>query len=278
MIRRSVPAILIGVAAAVIVACAALLGLLLIRPDLVERHTAGVDPALRYDDAGLDALDAGGVLPIAHNSGDSLSGARRALAHGAQAIEVDVALIGGRLYAAHDDPHHLLGTRFTRRPTLRAVWEATADAEMLFLDLKSASPRFVGALAAFLDEHDDRPVIVVTRDRSTVAGLAAAKPDTPVLLSVADSSTLDEVLSTAPDSLAGLSVRHQLVTAELVTEAADRGWVVLAWTVDDPARYAEMVGLGVAAVATDNLAIVEAMAGTPEIAVPLTTLLDGAST
>lgn len=273
-VSRRVPAVLVGVAAAVIAACGALLALLVLRPDLGERHTAGVDPSLRYDPADLDLLEQGEALPIAHNSGDSLSAARQALAHGARAIEVDVALIGGRLYAAHDEPHRLVGSRFTRRPTLSAVWRATEAAELLVLDLKSSSRRFARALVDFLDRHDDedRAVLLVSRHEHTIERLTAARPSTPVLLSVGDRASLDRARETDDLPVAGLSVRHQLVDAELIAELADRDWILLAWTVGDPSTYAELAGLGVTAVATDNLAIVEAMAGIPELAVPMVTL------
>ena len=270
------PAVFVGCAAAVIAVCLGLLGLLLLRPELVERHTAGVEPPLRYDAAGIEALQAGTAIAIPHNSGDSVAAARRALAHGARAIEIDVALVGQHLRAAHDIPHRLLGDRFTRRPLLGTVWDVVRDAELIVLDLKGSSTRFVDALGDFLVERPDSPIVMVGRHQAVLHRLGE-RVDAPLLLSVPDHAALDDVLALDPAQVDGISIRHELIDDQLMTLASQLGWVVFAWTVGDPHRFEEVDRMGVVAVATDNLAIVEAR-GARELAVPLTTLLDKEST
>ena len=271
-VQNWLPAVLVGFAAAVIAACLALLGLLVLRPKLVERHTAGVEPPLRYDATGIETLQAGTAIAIPHNSGDSVAAARRALAHGARAIEIDVALIGEQLRAAHDIPHRLLGDRFTRRPLLGTVWEIAADAELIVLDLKGSSTRFVDALGDFLVERPDAPVVVVGRQPEALHRLRE-QVHVPLLLSVADHASLRDLLALDAAQVDGISIRHQLLDGELMNLASERGWVVFAWTVDEPARFEHIDRLGVAGVVTDNLAIVEAN-GAMEVADPLTALLD----
>jgi glycerophosphoryl diester phosphodiesterase len=212
------------------------------------------------------------AIPIPHNSGNSVATAREAFDHGARAIEIDVAMIGGRLRAAHDTPHRLLGDRFTRRPLLSKMWDEVAAAELIVLDLKASSQGFVDALADFLSDRPAVPVVVVSRHPSVLTGLAE-RIDLPSLISVPDEGALKRALSLEPGAFDGISIRHQLVDPELMRQATDRDWVVVAWTVDDPVRFEEIDRLGVAAVATGNLAIVEAN-GAMELAVPFTTLLD----
>jgi hypothetical protein len=271
-VRDWMPAVVVGASAAVVASCLVLLGLLRLNPDLVARHTAGVAPQLQYDAAGIDALQTGVAIAIPHNSGNSVATAREAFEHGARAIEIDVAWIGGRLRAAHDTPHRLLGDRFTRRPMLETVWEEVQEAELIVLDLKASSGGFVDALADFIVDRPAAPVVVVSRHPSVLTGLAE-RIDVPSLISVPDSGALADALVLEPESFDGISVRHQLVDPGLMNQAAERDWVVVAWTVDDPVRFQEIDRLGVAAVATGNLAIVEAK-GATELAVPFTTLLN----
>ena len=272
MVRARVwmPAVVVGAAAAVVASCLTLLGLLRLNPELVARHTAGVSPQLQYDAAGIDALQTGAALAIPHNSGNSVATAREAFEHGARAIEIDVAVIGGRLRAAHDTPHGLLGDRFTRRPLLETVWEEVQDADLIVLDLKASSWGFVDALADFLAGRPAAPVAVVSRYPSVLTRLAE-RIDVPSLISVPDHGALADALSLEPDSFDGLSIRHQLVDPQLMNQVAERDWVVVAWTVDDPVRFEEIDRLGVSAVTTGNLAIVEAN-GAVEMAVPITLL------
>jgi glycerophosphoryl diester phosphodiesterase len=271
-VRDWMPAVVVGAAASVVACCLLLLGLLRLNPDLVARHTAGVAPQLQYDAAGIEALQTGEAIAIAHNSGNSIATAREAFEHGARAIEIDVAMIGGRLRAAHDTPHRLLGDRFTRRPLLENVWEEVEAAELIVLDLKASSRGFVDGFADFLADRPAAPVVVVSRHPS-VLGRLAERIDVPSLLSVPDKDALFDALSLDSVSIDGISIRQQLVDHELMRHAAERDWAVIAWTVDDPLRFEEIDRLGVAAVATGNLAIVEAN-GATELAVPLTTLLN----
>jgi glycerophosphoryl diester phosphodiesterase len=241
---------------------------------LVARHTAGVAPQLQYDAAGIDVLQTGvGVaIAIPHNSGNSLATAREAFDHGARAIEIDVAMIGGRLRAAHDTPHRLLGDRFTRRPLLETVWEEVDAADLIVLDLKASSGRFVDALVDFLADRPAAPVAVVSRHPSVLTRLAE-RIDLPSLISVPDEGVLRDTLALDPEAFDGISIRHQMVDRSLMNQAGERDWIVVAWTVDDPVRFEEIDRLGVAAVTTGNLAIVEAN-GLTQMAEPLTTLLN----
>lgn len=47
-------------------------------------------------------------------------------------------------------------------------------------------------------------------------------------------------------------VQHKVVTPEFAAAVADTGRRLFAWTVDDPARFAELAALGVAGVTTGN--------------------------
>ena len=265
MPSRHLPTAVTGVAGAVVAACAALLGLFLLRPDAVERNTVGTPPRLLFDASGIEALSAADaaaprVLAIAHNGGDSITAVRAAREHGATAIEIDVAMVGGRLRAAHDEPNPL-GAVFTRAPSVGRVWSEAGDVDLVVLDLKSDSAPFARAVAGFLDAHDGPEVAVVATDARLLGMLHRMRPGTALHLSIGSSAVLQSVLAglgTGDVPLAGVSVRHTLLDEASVAALHERGLQVAAWTVNDPVRVAELAGHGIDAVATDNLAVLGA--------------------
>lgn len=270
MRKRSILLILahgVAIATSVATICASLglIGFFIVKADEAEERLSGHRPI--YFSGQLDAdllADYGPVFAVGHNSGATLKTTRQAIASGADVIEIDVAAMNGRLVSAHAPPIALVGPQVFRGPTLEAVWRAAADASVIQLDLKEATPAFRRLLFAFLDEHaGERTVIVATADVITLQLLREKFPAVLRFLSVPDMTRLQS-LSADADLIAaidGVTIRYQLVNAESVSRLKALGLIVVAWTVNDLTRVNEFVGLGVDGISTDNLAIMSLLGG-----------------
>lgn len=203
------------------------------------------------------------VFAVAHNSGDRLATTREALDHGADVIEIDVISVGDTLYAAHHTPPWFVYEGIYQGPRLDRVWVAAADAEVVKLDLKERSPRYVDLVIAFLNARDDRQVIVTTDHRPTLEALRVSVPHAFRFLSVGTGDHLDALqsdpeLSTLID---GVTIRETLLDEESAAWLRESGLMTLAWTVNDVGRMNELVKLGVNGITTDNLAIMQLLGG-----------------
>ena len=257
--------LLMLVAIVVIVSSLGLLGLFVFRGELAEEFTSGRQPTQFFRDLDDDLLESyGQVFGVAHNSGDSLRATRVALAHGADVIEMDVVSLGGELYAAHLPPQPWIGARAFRGPSLAAVWALATEADAVKLDLKESSPRFLDLVFAFLDERrDEHQVLIATRDVATLQAFAVRCPEVFRFLSVPTLSHFQE-LQQDEDVIAlidGVTIRHTLLDETSAGWLEDRGLLVLAWTVNDLWRVNQLVLLGVDAITTDNLAILQLLGG-----------------
>jgi hypothetical protein len=251
-------------AVAVLVAgTAAAVGLRLALAGGADRVVTPRQPELVYRPVGGLALGAHGVFAVAHNSGDTTATARRAVAYGAQVVEIDVVASRGRLGIAHDRPLPLTyGVLRLRSVGIEPVWRIARGAPVVELDLKQSSPLFVEALVAFLRTHRDADVLVATPHAATLRALRARTPWVRRYVSITGRVALERVLhDPLLDGLAqGVSVRHDLLDGPTTRRLKAHGLTILAWVVDDPRRVAQLVRFGVDGITTDNLALVELLA------------------
>ena len=248
-----------------VAASVALIAVFALFDDATTGYTSGVPPLQFYRELAGDRLDDyAGVFVVAHNSGDRVGAANQALAYGADIVEIDVVALDGRLYAAHQPPIPFVGPQVFRGPTLEEIWTVAALADVVKLDLKQASPTFLGLVADFLAVRGaERQVIVASDDVGSLRFLRQRWPDAFRFLSVRDRDAADALL--ADPALAalvdGVSIREGLVDLETAAWLGAQGLYVLAWTVNDLERVNELVRLGVDAVTTDNLAIMRLLGG-----------------
>src|SRR4051812_32753427 len=115
------------------------------------RFTSGTIPAQFADrlDGRLKG-DYEDVTGVAHNAGDDLSAATRAIAYGADAIEIDLRSAGAELFASHDAPVPLLEELAFHGPTLRDAWEVARLDDTVLLHLKQRSGRYLAEVRSFL--------------------------------------------------------------------------------------------------------------------------------
>lgn len=246
--------------------------------DLTQRYTRGERPGQFHGQLDADLLDDYGlVFVIAHNAGDDADTARTALEHGADAVEIDVIMVGGKLYAAHAIPPKLIGAWLFRGPRLEDAWETISQAAAVALDLKDASPAYENALVTFLADRPHEQVVLSSRSIESLIRLKDRLPNAHTYLSVPDREAFDRVMT--QDDLAhhldGVSMRYTHITEDIMTVLDSRDQRMIAWTVNDLTRVNELIRLGVDAITSDNLAILELLGGR-ERSEPLLTRRDGA--
>jgi len=189
----------------------------------------------------------------------------RAARLGADAIEVDLRLTADGVVVLHHDPR------------LERLWHRPeAVAELPFARLRALVPQ-VPTLEEALAARDGREVPLVLDVAEPAVALAAlaeldrlgtaawfcGHPDAlaavrarsepaPLLLSWNDPVPPD------PRTLAAvrpqyLNPEQRFVTAAAVRDWHERGYGVCTWTVDDPARRAELLALGVDAIISNDV-------------------------
>lgn len=231
-------------------------------PRGIEKLTAGVIPphfVRQFDAEPLDSYN--GMHGIAHNSGDSLDKIASAIEAGAHGIEIDVISYRGALYARHNLPVTVFGEFGFRPVLLESAWES-ADTELIQLDLKDTSARFLTDVASFLRRHQDDPRIVLVSSWDPVV-LAYFQKETPWvgrLLSVGTQTAFDELQSNIDDLqrsnlIDGVAIIHDLLDRSTAGWLKEQDLLIFAWTVENLSRVNELTLLGVDAVVTDNLAI-----------------------
>jgi hypothetical protein len=207
-------------------------------------------------------LGSADVLGIAHNAGDQAASAQLALAHGADVIEVDVRAIGGQLYAAHTPPPGWLPSQAYSGPTLGQAWTQATGARYVQLDLKDTSSETTRLVAGFLERHKgERRVFVSTKNFRALEVIHERSEDVGLLLSIGNTREMQALLDEPEraEILTGVSVRATLLDDESMAWFKERGLLVIAWTINDVDRLNDLVALGIDAVSTDNLAILDAL-------------------
>ncbi len=215
---------------------------------------------------------AGDFLVIGHRGAaglapeNTLASFARAVELGADAVELDIHVVEGRLVVIHDDTverttdgdgpltaHGLAGLRELdagdgeRIPFLEEVFEAVPPSVGINVELKGP-----GSGAVFGDQFPDdgRDLLVSSFDRNELRDFHARRPSAPCAPlyhrlgagMVADARELDAW---------AINVAEGLVDAPLMERLGGAGFRVLAYTVNDPARAAALAQLGVAGVFTD---------------------------
>lgn len=203
---------------------------------------------------------------IAHKAGNTAEQALAAIGHVADYLEVDLYVTHGRFEARHEH-------RFSSRlPILWDKWrlamlprERFGLAELLkkaegrsgiFLDLKSGGRQAAELVRRAVDESEYHQRLVASSQLwSVLRALNDVCPEVDLYYSITARSQLDLFLSvlhrdTRPR---GVSIQHKLLDERTVAQIHDRGMLVVAWTVDDPERAAELTAMGVDGITTHRV-------------------------
>ncbi len=249
----------------------AFLAVTLAWPQGIQRLTTPVIPRHYVSQFDADPLGSyEGTHGIAHNSGDSLSKIASAVDAGAHGIEIDVIIYRGDLYARHNQPVTVFGEFGFRPVLLEEAWQA-ATTELVQLDLKDNSPPFLDRVASFLDRHqnDRRIVLVSSWEPVVLAYFQERTPWVGRLLSVGTQTSYDDLragidVMQLNRLLNGVTIVHDLLDRGTVAWLKQRDLLVFAWTVENLSRVNELSLLGVDAVVTGNLSILNLLRDSQE--------------
>lgn len=195
------------------------------------------------------------VTGVAHNAGDDLRQATKAVAYGVDAIEIDVRDADGELFASHDAPVPLLEDLVFHGPSLTDAWNVAQLRDTVLLHLKEGSPRYLAEVRDFLSSRPLSRVIVQTHKVQTLRVLRRTIPSAQRLLLIFNGRELAD-LRRDSDALAvidGVSVRENLLSATSQSWLERRGLLTFAWTVNDERRMNELVARGVDGLITERL-------------------------
>ncbi len=213
------------------------------------------------------APDTGGreVLGVAHNAGNNPKTTARALAYGADVIEIDVMTVHGHLAAGRAHAVRWLAERVFRGETLAQAWRHAAPAQIIKLDLQQTDHGLLDSLVSFLHgARSEHPLMISTRDAGAIEYLRPRLATGIMLLfSVPFPDAVARIQGdpTLTAAVGGISVFQGLVSSSLVTWAHERRLSVLAWTVNDGERLDQLLALHVDGVTTANLAIIRGLSG-----------------
>lgn len=199
---------------------------------------------------------------------NTLAAFARALALGADAIELDVHVTRDAVPVVHHDPDVRLGDSTlpiaattladlrqagmghgAEIPTLEETCELVGARAELLVELKGANVE--SAVVDTLRRHAGS-YAVHSFDHAAIARVAAAAPAVRrgLLYDVAPVDLAGDVHRAAAHDL---WPRADLATDALVREAHALGLRVIAWTVNDPAHGSALVANGVDALCTDDV-------------------------
>jgi glycerophosphoryl diester phosphodiesterase len=255
-----VPGLVFVLARVVSVLCLLTLAVVAAFDTQAARFTSGTIPAQFADrlDGRLKG-DYEDVTGVAHNAGDDLRAATRAVAYGADAIEIDVRSVNGELFASHDAPVPLLEDLVFHGPSLRDAWVVARLDTTVLLHLKQGSRRYLDELQSFLHARALQRTIVQTKNPGTLRTLRQTMPSVQRLLLIFTAKELaalraDEQLLTVID---GVSVRESLLSASVQAWFERRGLLTFAWVVNDESRMNQLVARGIDGLITDRLDIMQ---------------------
>ena len=169
-----------------------------------------------------------------------------ALVMGADAIELDVRLVDGRLVILHDPT-----TARTRREPL--ALEAVLDRydTRWLIELKDPSPELEAELLRVLDARS-LDVTVQSFDHGSLRRLAGRVPVVPLLCESTPSRHVPDVLREVAWFAKGAAVWHTAIDPLVVSAAHAFGLKLLAYTVNDALEMSRLLALGVDGLISDR--------------------------
>ncbi|MCC7364225.1 MAG: glycerophosphodiester phosphodiesterase [Dehalococcoidia bacterium] len=204
---------------------------------------------------------------IAHKAGNTAVLALAAIEEVADYLEVDLYVNRGRFEARHEHrifsrlPVLFEGLKLSlapRRPFgLAELLEKTEGRVDIFLDLKNGGMTAARLVRKAIDESGYQHRLVASSQLwSVLRSLHDAAPEVDLFYSIGYQSQLDLFLSVIQRDTKprGISCRHTLLSPRIIEILHERGLLVVAWTVDEPDRAAQLAEWGVDGITTHRVA------------------------
>ncbi len=188
---------------------------------------------------------------MGHAPENTISSFEKAIALGCDEVETDVWVIGSRLVISHDAPASIEGL-LTLDDVLRTCrGRVTVNVEIKCAGTEAAARDSGRAVAAHLaDRAGD--AYVSSFWWSALAGAREGASAVRRAFIYSGAPDLAALMRSAADiGLSALHPNHRSVTPELIAAAHAARLKVNPWTVNDPARIAELAALGVDGIASD---------------------------
>ena len=230
------PRVVFVVSSAITALCVIVLAVVVVFDARAARYTAGKFPA-EFSQRLTPAArgDYRDVVGVAHNAGDDVGQATKAVAYGADAVEIDVRAVGHELVASHDAPVPLLEDLVFRGPPLDDAWQVAALRPTVLLHLKQVVQRTIPSAQRLLLILNGKELRRMQTD--------------PGLQRVID----------------GASVRDALLTPDVQARLERRRLATFAWVVNDEARLEDLVAEGVDGIITERLDIMHLLGTGTEV-------------
>lgn len=209
------------------------------------------------------------MLAVAHRAGNDLDALHAATEAGAHVLEADVHRHRGRLEVRHSKAVGRLpllydAGQLTRRGPdqllLHEVLDAVRSGSRLMLDLKGPGAVGLHVAEAVHRRVPDAPVLVCSRWWPGLAPFAAL-PDVRQVLTARTPLELRRLQRRLARGRRpyGVSLHRSLLTRAVVADLRATVELVLTWGVDDLPALAEVVGLGVNGVISDEAEVLRAV-------------------
>jgi glycerophosphoryl diester phosphodiesterase len=215
-----------------------------------------------------------GPALIAHGAGNTPAQVQQALEETADFVEVDLFVHRGRFEARHERSMYPLPLWVEKWYLRWAPREPFGLAELLrkatgkagvFLDLKNGNGSAARLVRQALDDLSGEagPVVASSQYWYLLRQLRVEAPGVALFYSIDVRAKLDLFLSVSERDVepVGVSCRHTLIDERTVAELHRRGLEVVAWTIDDPDRAAQLAGWGVDGITTHRVATLRARLG-----------------
>jgi len=214
-----------------------------------------------------------GPALIAHGAGNTAARARAAITEVADCIEVDLWVHDDRFEARHERAIYPLPVWFEkwylrlapRRPFGLAELLREAGSEVgILLDLKNGGADAARLIRRALDEAGPSVRVAASSQLwHTLRQVNLMCPEIDLFYSIDVQAKFDLFRSVAERDFqpAGVSCRHTLLTQAMVSDLHAGGLKVVAWTVDDLDRAAELAAWGVDGITTHRVAGIRARLG-----------------
>ncbi len=142
--------------------------------------------------------------------------------------------------------------RKERMPFLHELIKGTPRGKELVVDIKNG-PEILPFLRGLVSIYPRKRIIFICFDLEMIAETKKAFPDRDCYWLCDDKKLLEEGLARLPEAgLQGADLSWDIIDRGVMDRAAGLGLEIYAWTVDDPAEAARLVGLGVKGITTNR--------------------------
>ncbi|MPZ23286.1 MAG: hypothetical protein GEU28_07035 [Dehalococcoidia bacterium] len=198
------------------------------------------------------------TLGIAHNGGDTKEGMELVRAHNVDVVEIDVALVGGRLDVVHTPPRiipRLLHPLVYTSATLDDAWRELPAGVDVYLDLKTRGRRTANEVVRVIEGNGERTIYAGSSDLPTLGFIRSLLPDAETVFYPRTRMGLARLLAMDPLPVRGISIPPDNLDAAVVRRAQGAGLFVWTGIVNDRRRVREVLDWQVDGLISDDLVV-----------------------